>query len=129
MAIAPSWPGHQAEAILADEKPKGQPSISRLPRRLTHPASSHPHGCRWQGGNLVDNYKGGRFNRPNDVICHSNGCIYFTDPDKRRAYHEREIPGPERDNNLWDACIYRLARGRARRRISRHSQFLLGTLP
>jgi gluconolactonase len=25
---------------------------------------------------LVDNYKGGRFNRPNDVICHSNGCLY-----------------------------------------------------
>jgi len=59
---------------------------------------------------LVDNYKGGRFNRPNDVICHSNGCLYFTDPDKRRAYHEREIPGPEGDNNLWDgACVYRLA--------------------
>ena len=59
---------------------------------------------------LVDNYKGGRFNRPNDVICHSNGCIYFTDPDKRRPYHEREIPGPQGDNNLWDgACVYRLA--------------------
>jgi gluconolactonase len=59
---------------------------------------------------LVDNYRGGRFNRPNDVICHSNGCIYFTDPDKRRPYHEREIPGPAGDNNLWDgACVYRLA--------------------
>jgi len=59
---------------------------------------------------LVDNYRGGRFNRPNDVICHSNGCIYFTDPDKRRPYHEREIPGPAGENNLWDgACVYRLA--------------------
>lgn len=59
---------------------------------------------------LVDNYKGGRFNRPNDVICHSNGCLYFTDPDKRRPYHEREIPGPAGDDNLWDgACVYRLA--------------------
>ena len=59
---------------------------------------------------MVDNYKGGRFNRPNDVICHSNGCLYFTDPDKRRPYHEREIPGPAGDNNLWDgACVYRLA--------------------
>jgi gluconolactonase len=58
---------------------------------------------------LVDNYKGGRFNRPNDVVCHSNGSIYFTDPDKRRAYHEREIPGRDGDNNLWDgACVYRL---------------------
>jgi gluconolactonase len=59
---------------------------------------------------LVDRYKGGRFNRPNDVICHSNGCLYFTDPDKRRPYHEREIPGPAGENNLWDgACVYRLA--------------------
>src|SRR3954471_8853513 len=59
---------------------------------------------------LVDNYKGGRFNRPNDVICHSNGCVYFTDPDKRRPYHEREIPGPEGENNLWESArVYRLA--------------------
>src|SRR5437016_9009523 len=43
---------------------------------------------------LVDKYKGGRFARPNDVICHSNGSLYFTDPDKRRPYREREIPGP-----------------------------------
>ena len=43
---------------------------------------------------LVDKYKGGRFARPNDVICHSNGCLYFTDPDKRRPYREREIPAP-----------------------------------
>jgi len=56
---------------------------------------------------LVDNYKGGRFNRPNDVICHSNGCLYFTDPDKRRPYHEREIPGPGgRQQPLgWRACL------------------------
>ena len=59
---------------------------------------------------LVDNYQGGRFNRPNDVICHSNGCLYFTDPDKRRPYHEREIPGPAGLDNLWDgARVYRLA--------------------
>jgi gluconolactonase len=59
---------------------------------------------------LVDNYKGGRFNRPNDVVCHSNGCRYFTDPDKRRPYHEREMPGPAGEDNLWDgARVYRLA--------------------
>jgi sugar lactone lactonase YvrE len=50
------------------------------------------------------------FNRPNDVICRSNGCLYFTDPANRRTYHEREIPGSEGDNNLWGgACVYRLA--------------------
>jgi gluconolactonase len=59
---------------------------------------------------LVDNYKGGRFNRPNDVICHSNGCLYFTDPDKRVPYHKREIPGAGGIDGLWDgACVYRLA--------------------
>jgi gluconolactonase len=59
---------------------------------------------------IADRFKGGRFNRPNDVVCHSNGCIYFTDPDKRRPYHEREIPGRDGDNNLWDgAAVYRLA--------------------
>ena len=59
---------------------------------------------------LVDNYKGGRFNRPNDVVCHSNGCLYFTDPDKRRPYQERQIPGPAGEDNLWDgARVYRLA--------------------
>ncbi len=61
-------------------------------------------------GLLADNYKGGRFSRPNDVVCHSNGSIYFTDPDKRRPYHEREIPGRAGDNNLWDgAGVYRVA--------------------
>ena len=59
---------------------------------------------------LADNYKGGRFSRPNDVVCHSNGSLYFTDPDKRRAYHEREIPGRDGDDNLWDgAGVYRVA--------------------
>src|SRR5689334_18542212 len=59
---------------------------------------------------LADRYNGGRFNRPNDVVCHSNGSIYFTDPDKRRPYGEREIPGPAGDNNLWDSAgVYRVA--------------------
>ncbi len=59
---------------------------------------------------LVDNFKGGRFNRPNDVVCHTDGSIYFTDPEKRRPFHEREIPGREGENNLWDgASVYRVA--------------------
>ena len=59
---------------------------------------------------LVDTYNGRRFARPNDVICHSNGCLYFTDPDKRVPYHDREVPGPEGEDGLWDgAAVYRLA--------------------
>ncbi len=29
---------------------------------------------------LADNYKGKRFNSPNDLVYHSNGDLYFTDP-------------------------------------------------
>ncbi len=58
---------------------------------------------------LVDNYKGGRFARPNDIICRSDGSLYFTDPDKRVPYHLREVPGREGVDNLWDgAAVYRL---------------------
>lgn len=59
---------------------------------------------------VAERYKGGRFNRPNDVVCRSDGSLYFTDPDKRVPYAEREIPGPAGINNLWDgACVYRVA--------------------
>lgn len=66
------------------------------------------HDGKWSS--LVDNYKGGRFNRPNDIICHTSGSLYFTDPDKRVAYQKREVPGPAGDNDLWDgASVYKLA--------------------
>ncbi len=59
---------------------------------------------------LVERYDGARFAKPNDAVCHSNGSIYFTDPDKRVPYHEREIPGREGLDNLWDgAGVYRRA--------------------
>jgi gluconolactonase len=41
---------------------------------------------------LVDKYKGGRFNFPDDVICHSNGCLYFTDPDYYRPSASARFP-------------------------------------
>ena len=59
---------------------------------------------------VADTYKGGRLAKPNDVICRSDGSLYFTDPDKRVPYHEREVPGREGDNNLWDgAGVYRVS--------------------
>jgi gluconolactonase len=60
---------------------------------------------------LVDRFEGGRFNRPNDIVCRSDGSLYFTDPDKRMPYAQREIPGPEGSDNLWDgARVYRISR-------------------
>ena len=59
---------------------------------------------------VAERFLGGRFNRPNDVICHSDGSLFFTDPDKRVPYGEREIPPPAGIDNTWDgARVYRIA--------------------
>jgi len=58
---------------------------------------------------VAERYQGGRFNRPNDVVCRSDGSLYFTDPDKRVPYANREIPPPEGLDNTWDgASVYRV---------------------
>jgi gluconolactonase len=48
---------------------------------------------------LIDRFDGMRLNRPNDVICRSDGSILFTDPDKRVPVAEREL----------DAAVYCVA--------------------
>ena len=40
---------------------------------------------------LVDRFQGKRLNRPNDVVCKSDGSIYFTDPGLRVPLGEREV--------------------------------------
>jgi gluconolactonase len=49
---------------------------------------------------LMDRYEGKRLNRPNDVVCKSDGSIYFTDPGLRVPLAEREVP---------HAGVYRVA--------------------
>jgi len=49
---------------------------------------------------LVDRFEGKRLNRPNDVVCKSDGSIYFTDPGLRVPLAEREVE---------HAGVYRLA--------------------
>lgn len=49
---------------------------------------------------LVDSFEGGRLNRPNDVICRSDGTIFFTDPSIR-------VPVGERDTG--EGAVYRIA--------------------
>jgi gluconolactonase len=41
---------------------------------------------------LVDRFESKRLNRPNDVVCRSDGSIYFTDPGLRVPLAERELP-------------------------------------
>src|SRR5207244_8978819 len=58
---------------------------------------------RWTGAQseiLVDRFEGKRLNRPNDVVCKSDGSIYFTDPGLRVPLAERE---------LASAGVYRIA--------------------
>jgi gluconolactonase len=40
---------------------------------------------------LAETWQGKRFNKPNDVICRSDGTIYFTDPELRLPREQREI--------------------------------------
>lgn len=49
---------------------------------------------------VADNFQGKRLNSPNDVICASNGSIYFTDPTFFVPMAERELPS---------AGVYRVA--------------------
>ncbi|MCH9670828.1 MAG: SMP-30/gluconolactonase/LRE family protein, partial [Gammaproteobacteria bacterium] len=59
---------------------------------------------------LAERFNAGRFNRPNDVVCHSDGSLWFTDPSMRVPFAEREIPGTEGVLGVWaGAAVYRLA--------------------
>ena len=49
---------------------------------------------------LMDRFEGQRLNRPNDVVCRSDGSIYFTDPGLRVPLAEREVE---------HAGVYRIA--------------------
>lgn len=40
---------------------------------------------------IAESWQGKLFNRPNDVVCRSDGSIYFTDPELRVPREEREI--------------------------------------
>jgi gluconolactonase len=62
---------------------------------------------------LADRFEGKRLNRPNDVVCRSDGSIYFTDPGLRVPLAEREVPhagvyriGPDSAMSLVADCEY-----------------------
>lgn len=61
---------------------------------------------------LIDSFDGKRLDRPNDVICRSDGSILFTDPDKRVPVSERELDAavycvaPDRTVTLVANCEY-----------------------
>ena len=40
---------------------------------------------------LAERHESARLNRPNDVVCHSDGSLYFTDPNGRVEPEQREL--------------------------------------
>jgi gluconolactonase len=52
---------------------------------------------------LADNFQGKRFNSPNDVIQHSSGSYYFTDPPYGLDKHEND---PSRESDIFG--VYRI---------------------
>jgi gluconate transporter len=64
----------------------GDRRVARLEAPLTAPAPRFT--------TLADRYQGSRFNSPNDLVFHSNGDLYFTDP----AYGmEKQWDDPKRE--------------------------------
>ena len=47
------------------------------------------HNSTWV--DIASSFDGKRLNRPNDVLCRSDGLIYFTDPAGRLSIEEREL--------------------------------------
>ena len=50
---------------------------------------------------VADRWDGKRFHRPNDIVCRSDGSIYFTNPSGRVPEEEQEIE--------WPGTIHRIA--------------------
>jgi gluconolactonase len=62
---------------------------------------------------LADRYEGKRLNRPNDVVCRSDGSLYFTDPGLRVPVEQRELStgaiwrlSPDGTLTLFAECEY-----------------------
>jgi gluconolactonase len=57
-------------------------------RRVTRWAADGRSG----GEVVMDRWQGKRLNRPNDVVCKSDGSVWFSDPGLRVPVGERELP-------------------------------------
>ena len=70
-------------------------TLDRQGRLLMCEGADHRRLTRMDAGGTVttvaDTYHGKRFNKPNDVVCRSDGNIYFTDPELRLEPELREI--------------------------------------
>jgi len=96
-------PGKEPELVRANTG-EGNGTTFDLQGRLVICEGGNRRVTRWSTGGqsevLMDRFEGKRLNRPNDVVCKSDGSIYFTDPGLRVPLAERELPS---------AGVYRIA--------------------
>jgi gluconolactonase len=87
-------PGGPAELVRADTG-EGNGTTFDLQGRLVICEGGHRRVTRWSADGrsevLVDRYEGKRLNRPNDVVCRSDGSLWFTDPGLRVPLAQREL--------------------------------------
>jgi gluconolactonase len=96
-------PGQRAE-IVRSETGEGNGTTFDLAGRLVLCEGGNRRVTRMGADGridvLMDRFEGKRLNRPNDVVCRSDGSIYFTDPGLRVPLAQRELPY---------AAVYRIA--------------------
>jgi gluconolactonase len=89
-------PGSQAE-LLRENTGEGNGTTFDPQGRLVICEGGNRRLTRWPADGkfassevLIDRFEGKRLNRPNDVVCKSDGSIYFTDPGQRVPLRDRE---------------------------------------
>src|SRR4030095_9785341 len=96
-------PGKPVE-LVRDHTGEGNGTTFDLQGRLVICEGGNRRVTRWSSGGRsedpLDRHHGKRLNRPNDVVCKSDGSIWFTDPGLRVPLAEREVP---------HAGVYRIA--------------------
>ena len=96
-------PGKPVE-LVRDQTGEGNGTTFDLQGRLVICEGGNRRVTRWSADGrsevLMDRWEGKRLNRPNDVVCRSDGSIWFTDPGLRVPLAERELPS---------AGVYRVA--------------------
>ena len=89
------FPGKTPE-LVRDQTGEGNGTTFDLQGRLVICEGGNRRVTRWssptQSEVLMDRWEGKRLNRPNDVVCRSDGSLYFTNPGLRVPLAERETP-------------------------------------
>jgi gluconolactonase len=110
------FPG-KAPELVRDQTGEGNGTTFDLQGRLVICEGGHRRVSRWssttQSEVLMDRWEGKRLNRPNDVVCRSDGSLYFTDPGLRVPLAERELPNagvyrikPDGSTSMVADCEY-----------------------